>query len=151
MICNKCGNEIDTKWNNKRMCPSCVGKRSYAGYQRPLLPKMAKRRRDGYLYYTANMCTDDELELLPGHSRTVLAHRLIMAKHIGHPLQCHELVRHINGDKADNRIDNLVIGNHADNSMDNRTAILELEKWQRLAAWLFILTSRQPMIVDRMD
>lgn len=36
-------------------------------------------------------------------------HRHLMEEHIGRPLMAHELVHHINGDKQDNRIDNLEI------------------------------------------
>jgi len=63
----------------------------------------ARRRPNGSFYPGA--------EYLVGTrgGRRVLAHRVVMEEHLGRPLADDEHVHHINGDKHDNRIENLEV------------------------------------------
>jgi len=44
-----------------------------------------------------------------GSRRSVFAHRVIMEKHLGHPLQAGDVIHHKNGNPSDNRIENLEV------------------------------------------
>jgi transposase len=71
----------------------------------------AKNRRDklptlnGYMVVRPDR--DHPLAAMVQSTGYVLEHRWVMACHLGRPLEKHETVHHINGDRTDNRLENL--------------------------------------------
>lgn len=104
-----CINGCNSPKHSRGVCKNCYRKLHYEEYERQrrgatkhILHPIGTIRPDGgegYVLIKTNIGN--------GAKDWVKHHRYVMENHLGRPLESFENVHHINGDKTDNRIENL--------------------------------------------
>lgn len=122
--------DVETK-KHKTKCPKCGQKKDcrarFCGDCRPRTKEHASNWKGGKHYRNGYVWT-----YAPDHpnnrAKYVLEHRLVLEKHLGRYLAADENVHHINGQKDDNRIENLELWCR---SQPTGQRVTDLVEWAR--------------------
>lgn len=84
-----------------------TGRTGREGTKHPLWKGGRIRTTGGYVAVWAEPSDELAMEMASPNHGYVLEHRLVMARALGRSLEAAETVHHVNGDKTDNRLENL--------------------------------------------
>jgi len=84
--------------------------------------KGGKHLKNGYTFVMIDVLPPDSQAMarLMTKGKYIAEHRIVAAMIEGRPLQTDEVVHHVNGEKSDNRPENLIVTRRADHSMEHR-------------------------------
>jgi len=119
--CNICGN---SKWvrieDVRKTCSKCAIKINNKKYLQKyhFQPSRYNPRwkggivKDGSGYKGIKIYSDNPFYSMAKKSGYVYEHRLVMARHLGRPLERKEIVHHVDGNRENNKLPNLELTKH---------------------------------------
>lgn len=136
--CKLCGVSISKKaQENTKKCLDCYRKNPYTGKQVTGWKGGRRPRKNRYVNVTLwsienpelrEMCRQSVSNRSRGKRRSgyVYEHHIKMIEKLGRPLKKKEVVHHINGDKHDNRIENLALTTAKENVWSHKRLAIEV-------------------------
>jgi len=110
-ICLECRKEFTKNNKKQKSCSTQCAGLLRRGNKNPHWKGGKHHRKDGYI-----LVRDGSMSASVRGKRYTLFHRLVMEKHLGRKLGEWEIVHHKNGDRKDNRIENLEVITQAEHA-----------------------------------
>jgi rRNA maturation protein Nop10 len=149
--CPKCGHERWIKRNAKgTCCQTCMHPPIHYGADnnRWNLTKRTVTKSGVRVYITSGHPFFSMAHRYAKYGYAILEHRLIMATHLGRPLESWEVVHHIDGDNCNNAMENLLLLPHR--AMHSAYTLLQVEV-RKLQARVTLLEADNTLLREQLS